>query len=255
MAVIQYGIDSSVRFELAEQAAPIECGVPPGEPLDDPAAAVAVALDEPLDYPALARSTTPGDQVVVALEHGLPQAAEVTVAVVRALVDAGVDPDGITVLRTQVDVETGAEDPCRLVPEELRERIALATHDPANRDELAYLAATDAGEPILISRALHNADLVLPIGCLHGETAAGYFGVHGSIFPAFSDGKTLSRFRSPATLEPHGKRRKELINQVNHVAWLLGINFTIQLIPAAGDGILHVLAGQSDAVVRLGSAT
>ncbi len=35
---------------------------------------------------------------------------------------------------------------------------------------------------------------------------------------------------------------------MNHVAWLLGVNFSLQIVPAAGDGILHVLFGQSDAV-------
>ena len=28
--------------------------------------------------------------------------------------DAGVEPDGITVLRTQADIDNGGEDPCRL---------------------------------------------------------------------------------------------------------------------------------------------
>ena len=37
---------------------------------------------------------------------------------------------------------------------------------------------------------------------------------------------------------------------MDHVAWLLGVNFTIQLVPAAGDRVLHVLAGESDAVRR-----
>ena len=37
---------------------------------------------------------------------------------------------------------------------------------------------------------------------------------------------------------------------MNHVAWLLGVNFSVQVVPSAGDGILHVLAGQSDAVRR-----
>ena len=40
--------------------------------------------------------------------------------------------------------------------------------------------------------------------------------------------------------------------EVDRAAWLLGVNFTIQLVPAAGDGILHVVAGQSDAVRRRG---
>lgn len=252
MAVLQYGAGSSVCLEFAEGAPPAECGVPRGEPPDDLAAAVAEALDEPLDYPPLARSTTPWDRIVLALDHGIPQASQITAAVISSLVDAGVDPDGISVLRTRADVDGGADDPCRLVPEPLRERITLFTHDPTNRQRLAYLAATEAGEPILLSRAIHDADLVLPIGCLHDEAAAGYYGIHGTVFPTYSDHKTLLKFRGLGSLNTGAKHRKALNQQVDHVAWLLGINFTIQLVPSAGTSVLHVIAGQSDAVRRRG---
>lgn len=253
MAVLQYGTDSSVCLELAQKTPPAEFGTPRGRPLDDLAAAVAVALDEPLDYPPLARSTTPGDRVVVALGPSVPQAARITAAVIRSLVDAGVDPDGISVLRSPADVAAGAEDPCGLLPESVRERIGLLVHDPTDRDRLAYLAAGEDGQPIMIARAIHDADVVLPIGCLQCETAAGYYGIHTAIFPTFSDQRTLQRFRSPGTLDARGKSKRLLLREAEQVAWLLGINFTIQLVPAGGNSVLHVLAGQSEAARRRGS--
>jgi len=254
MAVLRYGIDSSVHLELADGTPPQQCGTPQGRPLDDPQAAVARALVEPLDYPPLAHSTTPGDRVVLALDRSVPQASQVIAAVIHALVEAGVDPDGIAILRTQADVEAGGDDPCRLLSR-----------------SLAYLAANDAGEPILIHRALHEADLVLPIGCLRCDGAAGYFGIHGAVFPMFSDAGTLGRFRSLACgegdrprlprsgpqgasnkrgLSPSGRRNQQrrLTAQSDHVAWLLGINFTVQIVPGAGERIMHVVAGHSDAV-------
>jgi len=252
MATLHYGPDASVQLELAEGASPVECGGPREEPLDDLAAAAAEALREPLDYPPLARCTTPGDRVVLALDHSLPQAAQITAAVIRALVEANVDPDGITVLQTQADVDAEAGDPRRLLDESLRERTRLYTHDPDDRERLAYLAASEAGEPILLSRAIHDADLVLPIGCLHDPAAAGYYGIHSTIFPTFSDRKTMRRFRSFGSLEAGGRHKKRLAREVEQVAWLLGINFTIQLVPAGGDAVLHVVAGQSDAVQRRG---
>ncbi len=250
MAILRYGADSSVCLEFAEGVVPAECGTPRGRPLDNPAAAVANALDQPLDYPPLARSTTPGDRVVVALDRCVPRAAEIAAAVIRALVTTGVDADGISVLRTRADVEAGTGDPSRLLPEPVGERITLPAHDPTDRQGLAYLAATKAGDPILINRALHEADLVLPIGCLHGEATAGYYGIHSGIFPTFSDRRTAERFCSPGSLEADGSYRRRLVREVDEVAWLLGINFTIQLVPAGGFSVLHVLAGQSEAVRR-----
>ena len=117
---------------------------------------------------------------------------------------------------------------------------------------MAYLAANESGEAILINRALHEADVVLPVGCLRADETAGYFGIHSSVFPAFSDAKTIQRFRGFGRLNGRGNRRRELTAEVDHVAWLLGVNFTIQVVPAAGDRVLHVLAGQSDSVRQRG---
>jgi nickel-dependent lactate racemase len=162
----------------------------------------------------------------------------------------------------------------------LQKRIALVPHDPADRRELAYLAADKAGEAIMINRTLHEADVVLPISCLRDSRAAGYFGIHGAVYQTFSDAKTQQRFRSLNALHRHCRchehghdhghehnhnhdhghdhdgngddRRRELAADVEHVAWLLGLMFTVQVVPAAGDRVLHVLAGQSDSVRRHG---
>ena len=261
MAVLRYGNNSSVQLDLSGEggcqsaqcgAALHEIGVPRGEPLADTVAATAATLAEPLDYPPFAQSTTPVDRVVLALDRGVPEVAAITVAVVRALADAGVGLDGVSVLQDQADRNAEADDPCRLIPATLRRRVTLLSHDPANRRELAYLAADEAGEAILIHRALHEADVVLPIGCLRDDHSAGYFGIHSAVYPAFSDTKTLQRFRGFGSLNGRSGRRRELDAAVDHVAWLLGINFTIQIVPAAGGQVMHVLAGQSDSVRRRG---
>jgi nickel-dependent lactate racemase len=258
MVLLRFGTDSSIGFEAGNGAGPQVCGRPQEAPLADLAAAVAEALEQPLDYPALRQSTTPEDRVVVTLGQGLPRAAEVTAAVIQALLAAGVQPDGISVLRTQADVHAGAADPCRLVGGEAGRRIRSAVHNPADPGGLAYLAASERGDPILLNRLLTDADLVLPIGRLWDEAAIGYFGIHGSIFPTLADEKTQSRFRrhdlAPGgrNARDRGSRHRALVREAEHVAWLLGINFSVQLLPAAGEGVLGVLAGQSDAVRRQG---
>jgi nickel-dependent lactate racemase len=132
--------------------------------------------------------------------------------------------------------------------------VARMVHDPADRKGLAYLAADKTGEAILVNRALHEADVVLPIGCLHGEQSAGYFGIHGAIYPTFSDARTLQRFRGFGSLNGKGGRRRELVADVEHVAWLLGVAFTVQVVPGSGEQVLHVLAGESQTVRRQGEA-
>jgi nickel-dependent lactate racemase len=246
MTVLRYGTDSSVTLQLSQEALE-PCGLPRGVPLADPAAAVRAALEQPLEYPSLAQSTTPGDRVVIALSAEVPQVAQVTAAIVQTLISAGVAADGITILRSQRGVDVGMEDPCALIAPSVAERIRVRTHDPASRRNLAYLAATESGEPIFLNRMLTDADVVLPVGCMQRERAAGYYGVHTALYPEFSDTKTQARFRKHDRFSNNGQHR-ELKHEVNHLAWLLGVNFTLQIVPASGNSILHVLAGQSDAV-------
>ncbi len=252
MAALRYGINSSVVIESAEGPGPDVPETPQGTPLADPGEATSAALLEPLDYPPLAKSTTPGDRVVLALDRGVPKAAEVMAAVVHSLVRSGVGADGITVLFSQADGDVGTEDPCRLVDAEQRSRIRVLSHDPVDRKQLAYLAADESGEAILVGRVLYDADVVLPIGCLRDDLSAGYFGIHGAVYPTFSDTKTIQRFRGLGSLDASGNRKRELTERVDHVAWLLGVNLTIQVIPGGGGRIMHVLAGQGDSVRRRG---
>jgi nickel-dependent lactate racemase len=252
MTALRYGANASIQLDFADGVTPVELGTPSAGTVGDLREAVRRTLDEPLEYPPLARCTTPGDRVVLALGHGLPQAAEVVAAVVDALQDARVDADGISVVRTRADVDDGTEDPCRLLSAAARERIVVAIHDPTDRNTLAYLAASENGEPILLHRALHDADLVLPIGCLHGEPTGGYFGIHDTVFPTFSDEKTRTRFRSLPSSHTGGKRHRQLVAEVDHVAWLLGVSFTIQLVPGPGSRVMDVVAGESESVRRHG---
>jgi nickel-dependent lactate racemase len=250
MPTLHYGTGSTIHFDLGDHTEPVECGRPRGEPIDDLASAVSAAMAEPLDYPPLPQTVTPGDRIVLPLAEGTPQAAEITAAVVRALISAGVSPDGISILRTEGDVQAGGDDPCSQIEEVALGKIRLVTHDSANRRAMAYLATTEGGEPILLDRLLTDADLVLPIGCLQAEKTVGYFGIHSPIFPALSDERTHARFRRVGELRGAGPDHRTLKHEVEEVAWLLGVNLTVQVIPAASQGVLHVVAGQSDAVRR-----
>jgi len=252
LSTLRYGADSSVRLEFSDGVRLAECGTPRAVSLEDPAAATAEALAKPLEYPSLAKSTTPGDQVLVALGNGVPRAGEIVAAVVRSLVGAGVAPDGVAVLRTAEDARSGIGDPRKWLTGDVPERITVLSHDPDDRTGLAYLAATEGGEPILLHRAVVDADVVLPVGCIRGWPTAGYHGVHGVIFPTFSDRRAMLRFRSQELSDPRGRRKKRLLKEVDEVGWLLGVTLTIQVVPGRGDRVLHVLAGEVGAVGRRG---
>jgi len=252
MVLLRYGARSAVRLDFAAGVLSGEYGTPALAPLDDLRAAVAAALEDPLEYPPLRQITTPSDQVTLALDCGVPHVDDVAAAVIHALVEGGgVGPDGISILRTKADADAGLKDPCGLLPAEWRRRIRSVVHDPSDRKRMAYLAASESGDPILLNRLLTDADVVLPIGCLRSQRTSDYYGIHGSIFPGFSDQSTVLRFHSGSSRNGRSRQPK-LVSEADHVAWLLGVNFTIQLVPAGGASVLHVLAGQTDAVRRRG---
>jgi nickel-dependent lactate racemase len=251
-ATFRFGIDGLADLDLANGTWLAECGTPAQPALDDLRAAVDAVLAEPLSYPPLARSATPGDRVVLVLEQAVPQADAIVAGVVAHLLQAGVDPDGILVLRTLADLRLGVPDPCRLLSEDVRLRVTLLTHDPANRQQLAYLAAAEDGTPILLNRAIVEADVVLPVGCLGDRRAVDYHGIHAAVCPTFSDQRTLMRLCSPDLLKLRTGRRRQRLKFCNDVGWLLGVSFTIQVVPGPGEGVLHVLAGEVGAVRRRG---
>jgi nickel-dependent lactate racemase len=248
-SVLRFGATSSVELEFSEGVLLAECGNPSVENRN-PSSEVKRALADPLDYPQLTQCILPGDHVVVALERGVPQAAEVVGAIVRCLVEVGVDPDGLTVLRTQSDAEAGLGDPAPWIDPAVRERLTLVTHDPNARPSLAYLAATESGEPIHLNRVLTDADVVLPVGCVQGREAGRFRSVASHVYPSFSDQRTLLRFREVESRAARAAQRKQLAQEVRHVGWLLGLTFSIQIVPGPGDQILHVLAGELATVHR-----
>jgi len=249
--VFRFGAQSSATLDVPSEALIAICEAPRGRPIDDLPAAVDRALAEPLEFPPLAQSVVPGDKVVLALASGVPQGATIVERTLAVLQAAGIDRHDITLIRTQDDVDAGSADPLAALPRELVSGIRVEVHDPKRRESLSYLAADAGGKPIYINRTLHEADAVIAIGCLRLDDSQGYLGINSSVFTAFSDTARLERYRTPAAND--AAHRRKLQKQADEVGWLLGLQFTIQVVPGAASEVLHVLAGSSEAVFRAGS--
>ena len=113
------------------------------------------------------------------------------------------------------------------------------------------MAATEDGEPIYFNRTMAEADIVVPIGAFRANDTLTYYGVHGSLFPTFADEETRRRFRAFENNSDESRRRLRRV-EAEQAAWVLGILFTVQVIPGRRNGILNILAGHSVAVEREG---
>lgn len=250
--LLEYGCQACVDLDVPAEQLLAMCAEPHGAPLDDVAATVAAALDEPLNFPPLARATVPGDQIVLAVEHSLPQSAELVAAVARHLVEHGAAADHLTVLSTPEAVATGEDDPRDHLPEAWRREVKVEVHAPENKSGLALLGLSEEGKPIYLNRTLLDADLVVPIGCLRDEAALGYHGQYGGLFPTFAEAKIRARFQKLAAPKTARRRAAAQRAQIDEMGWLLGTQFTVQALPGGGDRLLNVLAGEISSVYHQG---
>jgi nickel-dependent lactate racemase len=250
MIELRYGTDSQLWLDLDSDAQVAVCDVPRGDPLEDVRRAVADALESPLQYPPLQQTALPGDRVVLALHAEVPRAPEIVAETIDVLLSAGVSPGDITVLSTAHRSGDSAERLLSLVDADVRDQITALLHDPRDRSKLSYLAAAADASPIYLHRAIHDADLVISVGVLRLPDSLDYHGIHSGLFPAFSDAETQARFHSPKALAPEQRSRLDKLS--DEVGWLVGTRFTIQIVPGDRDDILHVVAGDTDAVVTEG---
>lgn len=209
------------------------------------------ALQHPIaPSPPLHKIVVPGDRVVIPLETGMRDAAECVAAVVSELQLGGVDPDHISVLRSDKETRLTQHHAGAALDERVREAITWLTHHRHQREDLAYLASTQSDHRVYVHRALTEADVVVPIGTIRPLLGTQVFSTHSSWFPRFSDAETWDRFRpqTPKSQEAH----HQLAAEADEVAWLLGNQFQLQVLAGGGDALHEAWAGRPQELAQVG---
>lgn len=225
---------------LSGQIQPLGCRA---EPCSDVVQAVYDSLTQPLGFGSLNEVTVVGDQIVLAVADSLPCMEQIVEGIVESLVDAGTDPDRVTVLLSEK--YQAKLDELRL---RSAEPVHWACHDPDREEELAYLATTEEGLPIVLNRLLIDADLVIPIGCFRTGTVYDYFGIHTPIFPTFTSREAIAQFGASKSQDSRGRLHKRQVHETDRIGWLLGVCFSIQVIPGRDGQVLEVIAGEIEQV-------
>ena len=249
---ISYGVDSSFDLDLPPETLVAACETPHAEPLSDPAAALHEALTNPLEFPPLARATVPGDKIVLAMDGSLPQPGLLAAVLAEYLVESGAAADDLTLLRTKSNADLDIDELREQMPSPWRDLLKVEIHDPADKHQLGLLGQSHNGRPIYMNRSLLDADLVVPIGCLQPTGALGYHGRYGGLFPAFADEKTVQRYRKPRGVEARREVMGSQRRESDEIGWLLGSQFTVQVIPGGGESLVAVLAGETHQVFEQG---
>jgi nickel-dependent lactate racemase len=247
---LKYGREGQVSFEIdPRRIVAHHCGP---APCTDLAGKLRAALSAPLDFPSLVQVCVPGDKVVLALDRHTPASADIVAAVWDMLDARGVNPADWLVLQPVALDRIKLTDPRSLLPDSVRQEVQWKVHDPTDKRGLAYLAATARGERIYLARELVDADVVLSAGVTAYDSLLGYRGACSVFYPGLSNTEAISRTRGEGHAELGPDDERPLRQSIDEIAWLLGSQFSIQVLPATGGGVAEVLAGTYEQVFRKG---
>jgi nickel-dependent lactate racemase len=214
--------------------------------IHDVAAAVEEQIERPLAFPALRQAIVPGDHVAIVLDTGIPRAADVLGPVLECLADAGVQRHDTAIV--EPTRPAGAQD--FLTADDVPPGVRLAQHDPNDRNQLSYLASTKAGTRVYLNREIVDADLVVLVGRVDYDPILGYSGTSSSVFPGLADAAAQQQFRGQISKSITAKSQLAARAECDEVAWLLGVQFAVQLVVGQRNEVVRVLAGHIPDVQR-----
>lgn len=216
---------------------------PPPQPALDVRRLTAAALAAPRDFPAIEQAVVPGDRVVIAAETNVPQLADVLRGIVDALPVAALEA---------VDVLVSDEARPELI-DQLREalpsQVVLTQHTPEDREALALLAANESGEPLYLHRLLADADFVLPVVVARPADSLEPPMRGGQLAPTLADPASRRRFRYNRLA-----RRESQDREAREVAWLLGVQLLVAIMPARDGSVFQILAGDPESTAEAAAA-
>ena len=210
------------------------------------------ALSTPRGFPELARCVVPGDNVIIAVDPETPFLADVLTVVcehLQAVPDGGVS---LTLLLPEDETGNGWQWLTDALPLHLQQQMTIVNHQPADQNQLSYLASSAAGERIYLNRLLTDADIIVSIGVMAFDGQLGVRGTTSILFPAFSDEATLRASRTQGHSELTSEQQRPYRDLVDEIGWLLGTQFTVQVIPGVREVPTEIIAGLPDEVFQHG---
>lgn len=250
MVKFRFGSQGSYSFEVPPDEEDCVFAAPASMP--NPGELLAEQLTSPIDFPPLGQAVVTGDRIVIALDRYVPAAEECIAAVWKPLSERGVAPEDVLILQPIALPGVALQDPRTKLPESVRESVRWKIHDPTEVDQLAYLSSTVEGERIYLARDLVDADLVLTIGEIAFDPLMGVRGTNSVLYPGLSNVESIAKAHGQGHLELGPNDDRGLRQLVDEVGWMLGLQFTVQVVAGTGRGATRVYAGLDSSVMNLG---
>jgi len=209
-------------------------------------------LENPIDFPSLMLAILEDDQIAIALEEGVPDGERIAAYLIEYLLQHGTRSENICLILAGRDGRSQ-----KLAEAAIRHlslpAIRIVCHDPNEIDSHAYVAASETADAIYVQRELVDADVVMPIYCARIPEcpyASDLFGIS----PSFTDAETQYRW-SKAWLEDNITHLHQHEKLSQEAGWLVGIHFTIAVVPSLDGHVSEILAGKPQSVFERSTAS
>lgn len=206
------------------------------------------ALEHPFDYPPLTSAVFPGDRVALVPDRFAVERGEILGALVESLLGSGVEPENITVLIPDEELDPASEAALRSLLPEGAEQIVLHRFTPHTDGSCSLLCVGDDNEPIALARPIVDADVVLPVERHWPVPPFGHFGPLSVLIPRFSDLATQIRFQAADGVKNREKIIETVGGEIANVADLLGAAMLLEILVDEEDGVTGFLFGAREAV-------
>jgi len=233
-------VDEGVRLWTTDKTA--EIALSHGRYAD----AVYEALLHPVDYPSVSSGVVPGDAVAIVLDAELPQPEIAVQGVMKAL--AGLELSRIDVIIG----ESASETVCQAVRDAIGTTATLTIHSGKSRDDLRYLAANEAADPIYLNRRIVDADLVIPVFVSRQADPLMVGSVYSPVFPSLADYRSQARARIDGAdvMTASDQKRVAADDEATRVGWLLGLQWMVAIEVTADGHPSAAQAGTAESLVK-----
>ena len=216
---------------------------------------VQAALDSPLELPPVHECVVSGDSVAIAIDPQTPDVVRVVTKLWENLHDSTATELNVTLLLPADPSGSEWNTLLSELPVHINRQSAICIHDPDDEQRRSYLASSAGGDRIYLAHQLVDADLIVTIGTINFDPLLGYRGTNSAIYPWFSDRSSIQACSGDGHAELTPDDKRPLRELVDEIGWLLGTQFTIQVIPASDGSIAQVLCGAVDQVMKTGRAS
>ncbi len=243
---LRYGDDQCLQLHLSSSR--IARRHRPPEAVADFADLLREQLAAPLDFPPLEMAVVPGDRIVIALERHTPAADQIIAGLWSEFQRRSIQPQNVTILQPASWRVGQLPDPRTALPDAVRHAIRWVIHDATEKSREKYLANSAVGERIYLAREIVDADFVLPVGSIAFDPLVGIRSASSALFPGLSNVHAMSKARGQDHVELQPEDERPLRQLQDEIAWLLGVQYGIHVLPGVGGRPAGVLCGALDAV-------